>query len=424
MENEKTKNNKKSFGSGFVCGFLCSIFVVLAGFGAQSLFESIQEKDILYDINQYFNRRSEKSGSTSVLNESSIAKLEKIESIIHNNFYRPELFNQDDLEEGLYRGLLDALDDRYAEYYSAQELELTQNRLAGVFFGIGVMVAYDEEKRLTVISEVIEGGAASESDIREGDFIVAVDDFDVSGFSTDEVVNLIRGEESTAVKITVFREGSTDFISFDLTRRRMTGRSNVRYGLTDDISIGYIRMREFDATTPKQFDEALEELRGHNIKGLIIDLRSNHGGSLTSVVNVARSILPEGLIVYTEDRHGNREEYLSDGKNSLGIPLTVLVNEYSASAAEILAGAIQDHGVGTIIGEATFGKGEVQNLFFLSDGSAVKLTVSSYFTPLGRDLGNVGVIPDVVLPLDRHALHDDGIDNQVEWAMEVLRGKQ
>jgi carboxyl-terminal processing protease len=241
------------------------------------------------------------------------------------------------------------------------------------------------------------------------------------GRVANEVVVYIRGEENTSVQLTILREGVEDLLTFNLTRRRVANRSSVEHGLTEDPYIGSIRIREFDHLTPSLFTEALEDLMEHNIRGLIIDVRFNPGGVLSAVNAVARRILPEGLIVYTEDRHGNRDEYRSNGRNTLDIPLVVLVNENSASASEILAGAVQDHGIGIVIGKATFGKVVVQKIFNLPDGSAVKLTVSSYFTPLGRDLGEGGIIPDIEVEFDRELFNEEGIDTQIDHAIEYLR---
>ena len=175
--------------------------------------------------------------------------------------------------------------------------------------------------------------------------------------------------------------------------------------------------------TVDQYTEAMAELREYGMKGLILDLRSNPGGDLTAVVDIARKILPAGLIVYTEDKEGNRKEYTSDGRKELDIPLVVLVNEYSASASEILAGAIQDYNKGTLIGTTTYGKGIVQQIQTLDDGTALKLTISAYYTPAGRNIHGIGIEPDIELEYDYELSEEEGIDNQVEKAIEILEGK-
>jgi len=187
--------------------------------------------------------------------------------------------------------------------------------------------------------------------------------------------------------------------------------------------IGYLGITEFDSVTPQQFMDGMQELRDQDMKALILDLRSNPGGSLSAVCDIARQLLPSGDIVYTVDRDGNREDYTCDGANEIDIPLVVLVNGYSASASEILSGSIKDYGKGTIVGETTYGKGVVQRIFPFEDGTAVKLTISNYFTPNGNNINGVGIEPDVEIALDTEAFAKDGTDNQVNKAVEILNEK-
>jgi carboxyl-terminal processing protease len=414
MEEQKMRTNKRGFGAGFVSGLICCLFIVLAGFGAQYLYDNVlvqvYQNPLQADMTEY----------DSVLNDRSLNKINAIEAIIENHYYQIDDVTNMQLEEGLYRGLVAALNDPYAQYFTEAELSSANDRIEGIFFGIGALISYDEEMELAVISGIIGGGSASESDLREGDYIVKVDDVDVTFYTSTEVVALVRGQENTIVSLTVYREGAPDYLVFELVRKRVDRRT-VEYGVTEDENIGYIYISEFDNVTIGHFIEALNDLKELGIRGLILDLRSNPGGNINSVTAIARQILPKGLIVYTEDRQGHREEYTCDGRRELEIPLTVLVNEHSASASEILAGAIQDYNKGTIIGQKTFGKGVVQRIINMSDNTAVKLTVSTYFTPLGRSLGDVGVIPDVEIELDREAYYTEGIDNQLNYAMSLLK---
>ena len=268
----------------------------------------------------------------------------------------------------------------------------------GIYYGIGAYVGSDTATGLTVISGVIEGAPAQEADLREGDLIYKVDGNVVQGMSTDEVVALIRGEEYTTVHLTLIREGADDYVEVDVTRRKVESPTVNHEMLEGDI--GYIQITEFDQVTIDQFTEALAVCKGSGMKGLVIDVRSNPGGSLNAVCEIARKLLPKGLIVYTEDKYGQREELTCDGVNEIQVPIVVLVNGYSASASEILAGAIQDHEKGILMGTKTYGKGIVQRIISLSDGSAVKLTISTYYTPNGKDIHGVGIEPDEVVEFD------------------------
>ena len=219
----------------------------------------------------------------------------------------------------------------------------------------------------------------------------------------------------------VIREGETDYLEFDVERRKLENET-VTYEMMED-GIGYIQIQEFDDVTVDQFSEALDACRREGMQGLILDLRGNPGGNLSTVCEIARMMLPEGLIVYTEEKNGDREEYTCDGSRQLTEPLVVLVDSNSASASEILAGAVKDYGIGTLVGTTTFGKGIVQRIMKLSDGSAVKLTVSKYYTPKGNNIHEIGISPDVEVPFEAEAYLEDGTDNQLDKAVEVLKEK-
>lgn len=419
MENENKKRNSKGFLSGFLFGVMtCLLTVSIVIFGKYFI-EYVRSDLIRKAAGEQRGALAE--GSASIVNSSTIEKLTAIEEIIDENYYKTDV-SKEQLETGIFKGLVAALEDPYSEYYSADELIQAHAGIEGVTYGIGAYIGYDEDKELTYISGIMEGSPAEEADLREGDYIVRVDDEDVQRYTSSEVVALVRGQENTPVQLTVYREGETDFIEFDLIRKKVLEQATVIPSVIEE-GIGYVHITEFDGITVDQYTEAMAVLKENDVKGMILDLRSNPGGNVASLTEIARKILPEGLIVYTEDRNGVREEYTCDGKNELQLPLVVLVNEYSASAAEILAAAVQDYQKGTVVGTATYGKGVVQRIINISDGTAVKLTVSSYYTPLGRSLGGVGVTPDVEIDLDRDALYDEGVDNQLEKAVEVLKEK-
>ncbi|MCD7725083.1 MAG: S41 family peptidase [Clostridiales bacterium] len=354
----------------------------------------------------------------SVINEESIAKLEAIEEVIDQYYYKDEDIDTDAMIEGMYAGVVDSLGDPYSVYYTAEEWQSLIEETEGIYYGIGAYLSLDSATGLARISGVIAGTPAEEAGLRENDIIYQVDGESVQGMELSEIVSLVKGEEGTSVRLTIVREGETDYLEIDVTRRQIESPT-VNYEIYDN-DIGYIQITEFDDVTTEQFTEALAVVKGSGVKGLILDLRGNPGGSLPVVVEIARMILPEGTIVYTEDKYGEREEYTCDGEHELEIPLVVLVNGNSASASEILAGAIKDYGKGTLIGTTTFGKGIVQRVLPLTDGTALKLTISDYYTPNGNNIHGIGIEPDIICELDTEAYYEEGVDNQLECAIEEL----
>ena len=358
----------------------------------------------------------------SVITPESVKKLQALETTINKYFFLDKADNET-LQEGLYKGLLSALDDPYTEYYSAEELEELMQDTEGIYFGIGAYVGLDSLTSLPKISGVIGNSPAEEADLRPNDLVYEVDGTSTYGLTLTEAVNLIRGPEGTQVELTIVREGAGDYLHVTLTRRKVETPTVEYEMLEDDMSL--ISVSEFDDVTVDQFADALATVKGSGAKGIILDLRGNPGGSLSAVVSMCRMILPEGLIVYTEDKSGKRSEYTCDGSRKLTLPLVVLVDMNSASAAEIMAGAIQDHGLGTLVGTTTFGKGIVQQIVPFKDGSAVKITISAYFTPSGKNIHGIGIVPDVECEFDGEAYYgsENHPDNQLEKAKEVLREK-
>ena len=358
----------------------------------------------------------------SVITPESVKKLQALETTINKYFFLDKADNET-LQEGLYKGLLSALDDPYTEYYTAEELEELMQDTEGIYFGIGAYVGLDSLTSLPKISGVIGNSPAEEADLRPNDLVYEVDGTSTYGLTLTEAVNLIRGPEGTQVELTIVREGAGDYLHVTLTRRKVE-TPTVEYEMLED-DMGLISVSEFDDVTVDQFADALATVKGSGAKGIILDLRGNPGGSLSAVVSMCRMILPEGLIVYTEDKSGKRSEYTCDGSRKLTLPLVVLVDMNSASAAEIMAGAIQDHGLGTLVGTTTFGKGIVQQIVPFKDGSAVKITISAYFTPSGKNIHGIGIVPDVECEFDGEAYYgsEDNPGNQLEKAKEVLREK-
>ena len=359
--------------------------------------------------------------SGSMVDNAVVEKIKLVESLIKQNYYRNEDITAEEIEAGIYDGMIASLGDIYADYFTPEELEELMQDTEGIYFGIGAGITTDTVSTYPKISKVYSGTPAEEAGLRENDIIYEVGGEDVYGLSLTEVVSLIKGEEGTWVNLTIIRDGETDYLSIDVQRRKVS-IPTVEWRMLEE-KIAYIQIAEFDTITIEQFSDALQEARKEGMQGLVLDLRSNPGGSLTAVVEIAREILPEGMIVYTEDKYGRRQEYTCEGSKQLEVPLVVLINGNSASASEILAGAVKDYQIGTLVGTTTYGKGIVQSIIPLSDGSAVKLTISSYFTPAGNDIHGIGVEPDVECIFDGEAYYGspERPDNQLDKAVEVLR---
>lgn len=409
IENNELKEIKtnKGFGKGAVLGFIVGLLLVCFIYGCVMIVQL---------VHQYINNEPK-----NTLDKDTLKKMQNIQKIIDSNFYKySDEVSADNIEEGIYKGMIDSLGDPYAEYYSVEDMQEVMDDVEGVKYGIGCYVTIDEND-MPLIYGVQEDSPAEEAGVLTGDIIISVNGESVVGKSLSQVVELIKGLENTTVDITFNRDG--ELIELTVTRGAVIENTTVNYGLLiDNEDIGYIQIKEFEDVTVHQYQEAIENLNKENIKGLILDLRNNPGGNLNAVVDIAREILPEGLIVYTENNKGIRKEYSCDGEKELDLPLVVLVNKYSASASEILSGAIQDCNKGTIIGTTTYGKGIVQSLLQVGDGSLVKITTSAYFTPSGRYIQGVGIEPDIILEYDKE-LAEEGIDNQVDKAREILEGK-
>jgi len=407
VSNAPVEKNK-IYLKGILLGIIIGILLVFSVYGCISLVQSYKNK--------------QNAVSDNVLDEATLKKIQNIQKIVDSNLYQyDENVTKDKLEEGIYRGMMESIGDKYAEYYSVEDMLQVSNDTEGVSYGIGCYVTMNDDEWPEIYG-VMDDSPAKEVGIREGDIIAEVEGESTHGHTLQEVVSMIKGLEDTTVDIVISRDGEP--IEFTVTRKKQIETTTVEYGLLiDNDEIGYIRIKEFDDVTVGQFKEGLSSLRDENIKGLILDLRSNPGGNLSAVVDIARELLPEGLIVYTENNKGVRKEYTCDGSKELDIPLVVLINQYSASASEILSGAIKDYNKGTLIGTTTFGKGIVQTLLNVGDGSVIKLTTSAYFTPNGINIQGTGIEPDIELEYDYETAEKDGTDNQVNRAVEVLEDK-
>lgn len=411
---EEGKKDKRNFRNGMFTGILLCLFIICCAYTVKQLCDLHKMRmDKLL-------QRKEESAPESLVNEGTMDKLEIIEKAISEYYYQKDI-STEKMIDGMYRGVIASLGDPYSTYYTEEDLEDLMQQTEGIYYGIGAYVGMDAQTGMAYISGVFEGTPAEESGLRDGDVIYMVNEEPMQGLELSEIVGKIKGEEGTKVHLTIYREGESDYLQIDVERRKIESPT-VKYELYDNKT-GYIQITEFDEITVSQFQNAMTELRSGGMEGLILDLRANPGGNLSAVVEIARQLLPEGLIVYTEDRDGNRTEYSCDGKNVFDKPLVVLVNGYSASASEILAGAIKDYGIGELIGTTTFGKGIVQKVMSLSDGTALKLTVSTYFTPKGNNIHGIGVEPDEVYEFDSEAYYENGYDNQLEHAKAVIAEK-
>ena len=353
--------------------------------------------------------------SCGLLKSEESRKMELLESLI-DRYYIGEA-DAEDLTEGVYKGYIEGLGDPYSAYYDEEETARMAESLSGEFGGVGALMSQDRETGVITVLQVYEDSPAQKAGMQDGDVLYKVDGEDVSGRELTEVVNLVKGEKGTDVTLTLLRGDAGDEIELTVTRDTIEDQT-VTYEMKE-AGVGYIRVAEFDTVTYEQYKEALEDLEAQGMEKLVIDLRSNPGGNLETVCDMLDLMLPEGLIVYTEDKDGRREEYTSDAEHQFDKPLAVLVDGYSASASEIFAGAIQDYGLGQIVGTRSYGKGVVQSIFDLKDGTSVKLTIAEYFTPKGRSIDGEGITPDVEVEYVYDEA-DTQADNQLEKALEVL----
>lgn len=403
---KEKEGSSKSFWQGLATGLGIALVISLITYGGVTLYRGVQG----------FRRQvSAQEEIQSVADERTLEKIGVLEETIEEFFWKDVPAAQ--MEEGVYKGLLDSLEDPYSVYYTHEELLELQEQTEGIYYGIGAYISQDLETGYVQISKIIKDTPAEESELQPGDYIYMINGEEMYGQDSSYVVSKIKGEEGTFVTITVLREGVADPIDIDVERRKIESPT-VEYEMLEN-GMAYIQIVEFDMVTTVQFENAYKQAQAEGMKGMLLDLRSNPGGNLSTVCDIARMMLPKGLIVYTEDKYGHRVEYSCDGSKEIEVPLVVLIDGYSASASEILAGAVKDYEIGTLVGTTTYGKGIVQKVINLSDGSAVKLTVSNYFTPNGNNIHQIGVEPDVVVEFDAEA-YVEGVDNQLEEAKKVL----
>lgn len=340
-------------------------------------------------------------------------KLNTLDSLL-DRFYFEDVDKQK-ATDAMFKAYLAAYGDKYTVYYTPEEYEALMTSTSGTFYGIGAVCQKNDDGTI-LIADPYEDAPAYKAGIRKGDCVTKVDGMDVTDMDISSATALIKGEKGTSVKLEIIRDGVT--MTFNVVRDEVKVKT-IEYEMLEG-DIGYIIISEFDDVTVSQFKAALTALKSKNMKGLVIDVRDNPGGVLSVVVDILDEIVPKGLIVYTEDKSGNRKDYNGSNSAELSVPLAVLVNGNSASASEIFAGAIQDYGKGAIIGTQTFGKGIVQTIQPLSDGSAVKFTIAKYYTPKGQDIHGKGVTPDKVVELPDDAASDVQLEAAIGYVKEKI----
>lgn len=324
-------------------------------------------------------------------------------------------YDKETMSENIYKAVLDSLDDPYSKYYTAEEYKQLAAKTEGVYYGIGAIVRLNDDGYVKIVKP-LEDSPALEAGLLAGDVITEVEGETVKGLALDVIVSRMKGEEGTKVTLTILRGDST--FKTEVTRRKMD--SILVSGKMLDNNIGYIAISQFEGVTLEQFNSAFDELKEQGMQGLIIDVRGNPGGRLDTVTDVLDRLLPEGNIVSIKDKNGKTSEINSDAACDLDVPCAVLVNGGSASASEVFSGALQDYGMAEIIGTQTFGKGIVQSVYKLDDGSAIKITTQDYYTPKGNNIHGVGITPDEMVELDEDAYTQNGEDTQLNAAVKYI----
>ena len=392
---------------GFILGIMTSFVLVYVGFAF-----AFNNGNVL----SLFLKRN---------NKLDYKKIEEKTSVLQNIIDRYFLFDEDmtKVEDGIYAGMMNGLGDPYTVYYTKEEYKALNEDTEGKYSGIGAVVSQNPNNKIITIVKIFDNSPANDAGLQVGDIIYKIDGEEVAGTDMDILVKTkIRGEEGTSFKMTVLRGDDRKEVELDLIRRSIEVETVA--GKMLDNNIGYIAVSQFDAVTSEQFKSNIESLQSQGMTKLIVDLRGNPGGLLDQVVDMLDYILPDGLVLYTEDKYGKREEYYSDGSHELKIPMVVLVNENSASASEVFTATFRDFEWGTVVGKTTFGKGIVQNVLPLGDGTAVKITTQHYYPPSGYDLHKGGIKPDLEVDLNEGAKIGTDSDNQLSAAIDILKNEE
>lgn len=405
------KKKSQGFASGMIIGavsaFMAVILLILSVAAV-----CIAKGYIHIGVNGDVYIQSDAVTDSDGIGSEVEGKLNAIDSVLES-FYFGDV-DDETAKDNIYKAYLSSYGDKYTMYYTADEYKALKESTNGKFYGIGAVCQLSGEGGVLLV-DVYDNGAGYQAGLRSGDRVVNVDGRDITGMELSSAVALIKGDKGTSVTLEVIR--GTERLTFSAVRDAVEAKT-VSYTLLDN-NIGYLSISQFEEVTTNQFKAAVEDLQSQGMKGLVIDIRNNPGGLLDTVVGMLKYMLPDGLIVYTEDKQGNRKEYKGQDNDEFNLPLAVIVNGNSASASEIFAGAIQDYGKGTIIGTQTYGKGIVQTVKPLTDGSAIKFTIVKYFTPKGQDIHGKGVTPDMVVEYDT----DADVDTQLDAAIKNVEAQ-
>lgn len=405
------KKKSQGFASGMIIGavsaFMAVILLILSVAAV-----CIAKGYIHIGVNGDVYIQSDAVTDSDGIGSEVEGKLNAIDSVLES-FYFGDV-DDETAKDNIYKAYLSSYGDKYTMYYTADEYKALKESTNGKFYGIGAVCQLSGEGGVLLV-DVYDNGAGYQAGLRSGDRVVNVDGRDITGMELSSAVALIKGDKGTSVTLEVIR--GTERLTFSAVRDAVEAKT-VSYTLLDN-NIGYLSISQFEEVTTKQFKAAVEDLQSQGMKGLVIDIRNNPGGLLDTVVGMLKYMLPDGLIVYTEDKQGNRKEYKGQDNDEFNLLLAVIVNGNSASASEIFAGAIQDYGKGTIIGTQTYGKGIVQTVKPLTDGSAIKFTIAKYFTPKGQDIHGKGVTPDMVVEYDT----DADVDTQLDAAIKNVEAQ-
>lgn len=417
---------KNSFIYGMLTGAGAVLFVVLMVIAGRLMVTAFSDNRLIQQgTSEGSGEKMENSQELEISDELVQKKLSLLQQYIER-FYLDTTktgSSADKMEDGIYQGYISGLGDPYSVYYNEEEYDSLQTSTQGDYCGIGATVSQDPSTGIITIVKPFEGAPAAEAGLEAGDILYTIEKEEVTGQDLTSVVTKLKGKKNTKVHIQVVREGESEPIDFTITRKEVEVPT-ITYKMLSD-QIGYIQVESFDVVTKKQFRSAVDDLEKQGMKGLVIDLRDNGGGVLDAATDMLDRLLVEGKLVYTKDKNGEGQEYYCEDQESLDLPMAVLVNGNSASASEIFAGALQDYGAAKLVGTKTFGKGIVQSIFKLGDGTAIKLTTAKYYTPNGRNIHGTGLEPDIEVELDEKvkdwSTAKESEDNQLQKAVETVK---